>query len=152
MFSTSLPGSPAAPRVVLDTNVVLDWLVFADLEVRPLVAAIQARQVLWISSAAVRAELQHVLVRGVAAAWQPDAGRIEDAHVQHALDVTQPAPDTAERRLRCTDADDQKFIELALAHRARWLITRDRAVLKLARKAAGRGLVITTPARWSLAP
>ena len=57
-------------------------------------------------------------------------------------------PRWTQARFRCTDADDQKFIDLAIEHRARWLVSRDRAVLKLARRAAPLGLGIVTPARW----
>ncbi|MFT7776961.1 putative toxin-antitoxin system toxin component, PIN family [Roseateles sp.] len=53
-------------------------------------------------------------------------------------------------RLVCRDPDDQKFIDLALAARARWLISRDKAVLALAKRARLRGLAILTPERWSL--
>jgi hypothetical protein len=34
--------------------------------------------------------------------------------------------------------------------RARWLVSRDRAVLKLARRAAASGTAIVTPASWAL--
>jgi predicted nucleic acid-binding protein len=37
---------------------------------------------------------------------------------------------------RCSDPDDQKFIELAAASRAQGLISKDRAVLKLRRRCA----------------
>jgi predicted nucleic acid-binding protein len=50
--------------------------------------------------------------------------------------------------LRCTDVDDQKFIDLAIATSARWLVTRDRALLKRARRAAPLGLSIATPVQW----
>ena len=52
--------------------------------------------------------------------------------------------------MRCTDADDQKFIDLALGARAVALLSADRAVLRLARRAAAFGLVITTVAGWRL--
>ncbi|MBN8487205.1 MAG: PIN domain-containing protein, partial [Burkholderiales bacterium] len=51
--------------------------------------------------------------------------------------------------LRCTDPDDQKFIDFALACGARWLVSRDKAVLKLRRRAlALHGLQIVHPADW----
>jgi predicted nucleic acid-binding protein len=37
---------------------------------------------------------------------------------------------------RCSDPDDQKFIELAAAARAGALVSKDRAVLKLRRRCA----------------
>jgi len=47
-----------------------------------------------------------------------------------------------------------KFIDLALAHKARWLLSRDRAVLKLGRRTRPLGLEVLTPDAWiaSLSP
>ena len=50
--------------------------------------------------------------------------------------------------LRCTDPDDQKFVDLALALAPACLISRDRAVLKLARRAALRAVLIRPPAHY----
>ena len=50
--------------------------------------------------------------------------------------------------LRCSDIDDQKFIDLAVAARAVALLSADRAVLRLARRASAWGLAITTVERW----
>jgi predicted nucleic acid-binding protein len=54
----------------------------------------------------------------------------------------------ARHRLRCTDPDDQMFVDLALEAGARWLVSRDRAVLRLARPALPLGLAIVAPERW----
>jgi hypothetical protein len=63
-----------------------------------------------------------------------------------------PPPD-ATGRLRCTDPDDQKFIDAAVAWGARWLVSRDRAVLKLRRRAAeAHGLLIVPPRAWRTPP
>ena len=51
--------------------------------------------------------------------------------------------------LQCSDPDDQKFLDLAHAQGAGWLLSRDRAVLKLARRAARFSLTITVPEGWS---
>ena len=56
---------------------------------------------------------------------------------------------------RCRDRDDQPFLELAQACRARCLITKDRDLLMLARRLGPMaGFAITTPgaARQLLAP
>jgi predicted nucleic acid-binding protein len=51
---------------------------------------------------------------------------------------------------RCTDAADQKFIDLALASRSQWLLSRDRAVLKLRRKLLDlTGCRVLRPEEWS---
>ena len=52
---------------------------------------------------------------------------------------------------RCSDPDDQKFIDLALHAGARWLLSHDKAVLRLAAPARRLGLQILPPARWSMA-
>ena len=49
----------------------------------------------------------------------------------------------------CTDADDQKFLELARDAEAEVLITKDKALLKLAKRTARAGLFrIMTPQEW----
>lgn len=139
------------PNLVLDTNAVLDWLVFDNPASQVFAEAIATRRVRWIVDAAVRDELAHVLARGVIDRWQPHLPTLWDTWERHAtpLELTRPAP--PHRRPQCTDTDDQKFIDLALDHEARWLITRDRALLKLARRARLLGLTIVTPDRFTLA-
>jgi uncharacterized protein len=134
------------PLVVLDTNVVLDWLLFADPGVQALAAAIEQGRLRWIATAAMHGEFVHVLSRGLAAARHADTDRFEATWAQHCAEHP-PAPPAA-APLRCTDIDDQKFIDLALAAGARWLVSRDRALLKLRSKAAARGVVIVTPIQW----
>ena len=89
----------------------------------------------------------HVLGRGVAASYAPDLDFIEatfDAHA-HAVEAAEPSP-----RIICRDPDDQKFIDLALARHARWLVSRDKALLALAKRAKLRGLFILKPELWKL--
>jgi putative PIN family toxin of toxin-antitoxin system len=136
----------AAPAIVLDTNVVLDWLLFNNPSVGRLAAAVKGQHVCWLATAAMRDELIHVLDCGLAAARQADTARLLATWDAHATIHTTAPP----HRLVCTDPDDQKFIDLALASQARWLLSRDRAVLSLARRAAPLGLVIVVPERWSL--
>ena len=136
----------AALPVVLDTNVVLDWLVFDDRAARPLAAALVAGRLRWHATAAMLDELAHVLARQ----------RFERRHdrAAHALAAAAAAaqlwtgaPPTAGPR--CADPDDQPFIDLALALPARWLLTHDRALLALRRAAAARGVTVCTPRAWA---
>ncbi len=138
------------PILVLDTNAVLDWLVFHNPASEPIVQAIVSGEVRWIVNAAVRDEMAHVLGRGVVDRWQPDLLRLWQTWERHATPMEQPPPGSPQRRPQCTDADDQKFIDLALDSGARWLITRDRALLKLARRARSLSLAIVTPERFTL--
>lgn len=148
-----LPTPPAAdaaaPCVVLDTNAVLDWLVFRHPSSLRWTDLLSSGSVRWLSSNAMRDELSHVLGRGVASAWSPDPRMVWAAWDRYVTVVEPPALTGAATRLRCTDPDDQKFIDLALGHRARWLVSRDKAVLKLARRARPLGLAVMTPEQWA---
>jgi predicted nucleic acid-binding protein len=145
----TLPDAFLPPAVVLDSNVVFDWLVFGNPGVAPVVQAIESRQLRWLVSAAMRDELADVLARGVLSTWAPDSAALWAAWARWAQAVHAPPSTGAARRLVCRDQDDQTFIDLALAHGARWLLSRDRAVLALARRCAPLGLTICTPERWA---
>ncbi|MDP1007956.1 PIN domain-containing protein, partial [Klebsiella pneumoniae] len=73
------------PAVVIDTQVVMDWLVFRDARAQALAAAVMSGAVRWLVAPAMRDEIRHVLGRGVAAAYSPDLPFIEaqfDAHAR----------------------------------------------------------------------
>ncbi|WP_245478888.1 putative toxin-antitoxin system toxin component, PIN family [Rubrivivax rivuli] len=140
----------SAPRaaVVLDTNTVLDWLVFREPAVAALAAAVEQGQVQWLACPAMRDELARTLGYRTLVKWKPDSERVLASFDQHAQLHAVPPP--APLPLRCSDPDDQVFLELALAHRATWLLTHDRALLKLARRARPLGLTILRPQAWVL--
>lgn len=145
-MSPPFPPDIDRPSIVVDTQVVMDWLVFNDPRVQALAAALTSGALRWLVAPAMRDEIRHVLGRGVAARYAPDLTLIEahfDAHCV-AVDAAEPSP-----RLVCRDPDDQKFIDLALAYRARWLISRDKALLALAKRAKLRGLLILKPESWT---
>ena len=136
------------PIVVLDTNVVLDWLIFRNPDCAKLQASLGAGDLRWLATAAMRDELTHVLARGRLDAWSPDLRGLW-AHWDRHCDEVPAAPPAAVARLRCTDPDDQKFIDLAVACRARWLFSHDRAVHKLARRLSEMGVEVCTPGAWA---
>jgi uncharacterized protein len=137
----------ALDGAVIDTNVVLDWLVFADARVQALRTAVEAGQVTWWATETMRAELAQMLAHRDLQRWAPDAGAALTTFDRLARTLPEPPP--AGPALRCRDADDQVFIDLAVAQRARWLITRDGAVLALARRAQAHGVQIVVPGRWA---
>jgi len=144
----TLPAMAAGSLLVLDTNVVFDWLVFANPAARPLADAIGACRVRWIATTGMRDEFRHVLGTGRFARWHPDAAALEATWARFCEIVPAPPPGAPAGRLRCTDADDQPFVDLAVAAPARWLVTRDRALLKLARHLREVGVAASTPERW----
>ncbi|MDP1902524.1 MAG: PIN domain-containing protein [Rubrivivax sp.] len=144
MIDATTPSAP--PWVVLDTNTVLDWLVFRDSALVALAEAVTTGAVRWLACERMRQELGRVLGYPGLARWNPDRERVLASF--DALTCLTAAPPTAPSPLRCTDPDDQVFIDLALAHGAKWLVSHDRAVLKLARRARPQGLWIIKPCDW----
>lgn len=121
-------------RAVLDTNIVMDLLHFADPRTQALQRAIMRGALRCFTDRTCLSELERVSAypqfkldaaaqralleryRSFASACDSDSYQSEDY----------PLP-------RCRDSDDQKFLILALRCRADLLITRDRLLLKLAR-------------------
>ena len=152
MIPSLLPsGHPPPAWVVLDTNVMLDLLVFDDIRSRGLHRALLVGRLQALATAAMFDELADVLSRPFLMRWLVDPSAV--LAKAHALcrQVEQPATNAGVAP-RCADADDQIFIDLAWHWPARWLFSRDRALLDLARAASLRGLGVLTPAAWSTLP
>ncbi|EXI89793.1 MAG: putative toxin-antitoxin system toxin component, PIN family [Candidatus Accumulibacter regalis] len=123
-----------AMRAVLDTNVIIDLLHFADPEALLLRAAIDNGSLHCFSDRQCLDELERVAAY---AQFSLD-GAAQEALIERYrgfVSFCEPAGDEdgdAYRLPRCRDADDQKFLILALRCRADLLITRDRELLRLA--------------------
>ncbi len=137
------------PSVVLDTNVVLDCFIFQNTECVGLLGAITSRAVTWKASNEMREELFRVVSLGHLNAWHPDPTKLSEQWGRWCLELPPPAAGATTGRLRCTDPDDQKFIDFSVSVGARWLVSRDRAVLKLARRLREHGVEVVSPPRWS---
>ena len=133
-------------KLVLDTHVWLDWLVFEDPGVAPIRDAVVTQRAEICIDAACEEELARVLARGV-------GKRTFDAEMRVAcmnefrrvsMRIETPAPESARAALpRCGDPDDQKFLEAALAVGADYLVTKDRKLLELARKKGVPSRILT---------
>lgn len=126
-------------RLVLDTNVWLDWLAFGDPGVAPLRAAHEAGRLEIVIDAACEAELERVLAYDFGKrSIGPDAQAGALALCRRIAVRVESAPEgtgsPAAVLPRCSDPDDQKFLELALRAKADLLVTKDRALLELARR------------------
>ena len=125
-------------RLVLDTNVWLDLLVFNEASAAPIRAAMQTGRAKVFVCQRAYAELERVL------AYPLTKDRRLDVHEQvdclrSVLEMAEPVverplPATLASLPRCADPDDQKFLELALAAPADCLITKDQALLDLAKR------------------
>ena len=124
-------------RLVLDTHVWLDWLAFDDPSAAPLKAALAADRVEVYMDAPCEAELERVLgypIGKVVAPKEVQAERLAEARRVARRPQRAPAEAQLASLPRCSDPDDQKFLELALAATADVLLTKDRALLALARR------------------
>jgi len=133
-------------RVVLDTNVLVSLYVFADSRFAPLRARIESGEWQAITNEACFNEFRRVLgypMFALSDEQQQGALAAYDAVVTHFAESTQAV---AVALPRCKDRDDQKFLELARDAAADWLVTADKALLRLARRDRLRGLFrILTP-------
>lgn len=130
---------PSVPLLVLDTNVVLDWVAFEDARVQPIAAAIERGALRAATSAACLQELRRALGYTQVKLDSAAQARAFARYAAHATVFDISAPAQARDLPLCDDRDDQKFLELAWHARASHLLTRDKAVLKLARRLRGPG-------------
>ncbi|MFZ5565413.1 MAG: putative toxin-antitoxin system toxin component, PIN family [Pseudomonadota bacterium] len=129
--------------IVLDTNVVLDLLVFDDPATPALQQALSEGALRWIATPVMREELARVLLYPHIAA-RLDYYRLSADDVLAAFDRQVQRVDVAPRApMVCRDPDDQKFIDLAVAHRAA-LLSKDHAVLKLRKRLTLQGVPVAT--------
>jgi putative PIN family toxin of toxin-antitoxin system len=122
-------------RLVVDTNVVLDLLVFRDPATAALAQGLESGTFEWLATAAMRDELERVLAYPKLAPHvlrrRGDAQTVLADFDRHARVVA--VADKAS--VTCGDADDQKFIDLAVAHRC-LLLSKDAEVLRMKKRLA----------------
>ncbi len=128
-------SGPEPRPVILDTNVVLDMLIFDDPLVPPIHELLAEKKVRWIADQAQRIELERVLEYSQIAPRVAFYGKTV-AGVLAAFDAAvEYVPEAQKIRFTCTDPDDQHFLDLASAHKA-LLVSKDKAVLKLRKRVA----------------
>ena len=144
---------PFPPRIVLDTNVCLDLFLFNDPACAALMAALQRGALQAVTREDCLLEWRRVLHYPqvpISDAQRPTVSAAFDALI-HTLAVDESTAPSDVLLPRCADADDQKFLELALASGASWLISKDKELLKLDQRTRKAGLFsILLPQQWSL--
>lgn len=143
-------NQPKLPRrLVLDTNVCLDLFVFNDPRRAELLSAMESGAVEAITRADCRDEYL-VVLHYPHLPLDDDTRPACAARFDALIKVVAP-PVSGTRLPVCSDRDDQKFLELARDAGAHTLITKDKALLKLARKLAKAGMFqIVQPDSWRL--
>ena len=136
-----------AQAIVIDTNVCLDLFVFNDPRWDGLLAALESGAVEAITRADCRDEYL-VVLHYKHLPLDDDSRPLSAERFDRLIKVVAPEPKLV-RLPVCTDKDDQKFLEVARDASAEILITKDKALLKLARKTAQAGMFrIMVPEAW----
>lgn len=140
-------------RLVLDSNVWLDWLHFNDPRVNPLKTAMQNNEIEIVIDPPCLDELVKVLGYdrfGLEMAAQKSMlGEVDRVStLLTGLDYV-----SADQLPWCADPDDVKFLALAQASGAGWLVTKDNALLARPKPRVSRSVVtrfrVGTPEQWS---
>ena len=141
-----------AVKVVIDTNIVLDLFVFDDPESKQLKSALldglANKQLTWLSTQAMRDELERVL------AYPKIMSRmafykVSSDSVMQQFDKTVTLVESAPKAAWvCKDPDDQKFIDLAVQHQTQ-LFSKDRAVLCMAKRLQSAGVLVHLPSHFT---
>ena len=132
----------SAPQktIVLDTNIVLDVFVFNDPAAEPIRSALAEQQLNWLATQPMRDELARVLaypnIAAKLAFYKLASTDVLANFDQHARLIA-VAPKAS---VTCSDADDQKFIDLAVLHRA-LLLSKDKAVLSMKKRLLAHGII-----------
>lgn len=125
-----MQGTRSAPRVVIDTNLVLSALVFAQGRLSPLRLAWQSAQCQPLLSSVTAAELIRVLAYPKFKLTTADQQELLADYLPYCTTVRMPVrpPATPDSR----DKFDLPFLQLAVVGKADYLVTGDQDLLALA--------------------
>lgn len=132
-------------RVVLDTNICLDLFVFRDPRWQAILEGLHSGILQAFTKTRCRDEWQAVL-------HYPhlpvEAGQMDQlcAEFDRFISCSDPAMQEHIVLPKCKDGDDQKFLEIARDGAADFLVSKDKALLRLAKRVKKAGLFeILTP-------
>ena len=126
-------------KIVLDTNIILDVFVFNDSAAEPIRQGLAANTLNWLATQAMKGELERVLAYPKIAQRLKFYGLTLDAVLTKFDQHTQLVDAALKATLTCKDADDQKFIDLAVQHQA-LLISKDQHILLMRKRLLVHGI------------
>ena len=130
----------AVEPIVIDTNIILDLFVFGDPATAPLRQQLDAGELGWVATQPMRDELERVLAYPQIVPRMDFYGRSAAEVLGHFDRLVRLVDVVPKASATCKDADDQKFIDLAVAHAAR-LVSKDRAVLCMKKRLLALGVL-----------
>jgi uncharacterized protein len=140
--------NPTPRRWVLDTNVVIDWLMFNDPYMNPLRERVADGRIVVLTHMPAIEELKRVLAYKQLKLLPERQADIFARYISQTQTVSLPTGATLKNLLmpggfpRCRDRDDEHFIALAFHQKADALVSRDNAVFGLKSRATKFGLTI----------
>ena len=141
MTSSEAQAKPSAQAWVIDTNIVLDLWLFEDPATIPLRAALQSGAISHLATASMRDELERVLTYPHLVKRMAKSS-IQAQNILNRFDESLLAAEPAVKAAcTCKDPDDQKFIDLAVAH-AVPLLSKDNAILCMRKRLLQSGVVL----------
>ena len=129
------------PHLVLDTNVILDLLVFKDPSTEPIRLLLDAQQVDAVRTLASMAELIDVIGRPAFKLSREEQETIREAWESSSRLLETTAMERAP--FTCRDPDDQVFLDMAYSIRPALLLSKDLRVLELCAIAKHHGVEIS---------
>ena len=126
--------------IVIDTNIILDLFVFGDPMAAPLRQQLDAGTLGWVATQPMRDELERVLAYPQIVPRMDFYGRSAAEVLGHFDRLVRLVDVVPKASATCKDADDQKFIDLAVAHGAR-LLSKDRAVICIKKRLLALGVL-----------
>lgn len=141
---SAAPDAKAPVRRVLDTNIVLDLWVFDEPKAASLRTSVETGNTTWIATAAMREELARVLAYPQIVKRLTHRELPASAVLGHFDQYAQLQPDAPKAPYACKDPDDQKFIDLAVAHTAA-LHSKDAQVLCMKKRLERCGVTMNPP-------
>lgn len=141
--------------LVLDTNVVLDWLVFHDTGLGWLQQAVDQQRITVVTHTAAIDELRRVLTYPQCKLGALEQEALLNRYRAACMEAALPAGFSLENLLlpagfpNCRDSDDQHFLALAYHAKADGLVTKDKQVLRLKKRATRFGVTIGSPKEFA---
>ena len=131
----SLMAQRSKPLVIIDTNVWLDILYWHDAQVETLGEKLQSRALTVCVTLETVEELADVISRKQFGLDDLEQRKL----VTRVLDQSVLVQTPPASHVKCRDADDQKFLDLAQSVKADYLITKDKLVLKAGKRLKSLG-------------
>ncbi len=130
---------PRKAPVVIDTNIILDMFVFNDAAAKPIKKALESGELDWIATQPMRDELARVLAYRQIVPRLAFYKLVADDVLANFDKHARLADVASKASLTCSDADDQKFIDLAVAHKA-MLLSKDKHVISMRKRLLAQGI------------